>query len=203
MRDDVRFAVVVALQRLSPRQRAALILHDVCDCPVAEVSQTIRTNPNATKALLHRARAALAAARRQRDVDPVADRAVVDRLVRAIEMRSVEAFTALLAEDVWGVTDGGGLPRVSTKPVFGVRAVSRLWANADRRQLLPVAAHIRVLNGEPAAIVTVPDAGNAVMASIHIETRRGQIAALRVIRDPRKLGYIGPEHARNGCEPTL
>ena len=46
------------------------------------------------------------------------------------------------------------------------------------------------INGEPAVIVTVPEANNMAMASIHIETRRSCIAALRVVRDPRKLAHI-------------
>src|SRR5436190_14007783 len=127
LRDDVRFAVVVALQHLPARQRAALILHEVLDRPLAGVARALGTSPSAAKQLVVRARRALAAARVHTDVDVPVDRAVVDRLVHAIETRSVEAFTALLADDVWGVTDGGGRVRVSTKPVFGARAVGRPW----------------------------------------------------------------------------
>jgi RNA polymerase sigma-70 factor (ECF subfamily) len=61
LREDLRFAIRVALQRLTPRQREALILSDVLDCPLAEVAETLSTNPNAAKALLHRARRALTA----------------------------------------------------------------------------------------------------------------------------------------------
>lgn len=190
LRDDVRFAVMVALQHLSARQRAALLLHDVCDHPIEVVAQALRTNTNAAKAVLHRARTALAAARRHTDVDPVADRGVAERLVRAIQTRSVEAFTALLSEDVWGIVDGGGIVQTASKPTYGVRAVSRQFANANRRQPLSINAHLHRLNGEPAAVVTVPDLNNAFMASIHIETRHGRIAALRTIRDPRKLSHI-------------
>src|SRR5437867_7041236 len=95
LREDVRFAVVVAIQRLSPRQRAVLLLHDVCDRPLAEVAGALGTNANAAKALLHRARDALARARLRTDVDAVADGAVVEHLARAIETRSVEDLTAL------------------------------------------------------------------------------------------------------------
>jgi len=182
--------VVVALQHLPPRQRAALILHEVLDRPLAGVARALGTNPSAAKQLVVRARRALVAARVHTDVDVPVDRAVVDRLVHAIETRSVEAFTALLADDVWGVTDGGGRVRVSTKPVFGARAVGRLWAAANGRQVLPVAARARVLNGEPAVVVTLPTAGDAAMASIHLETRRGRIVALRVVRDPEKLANL-------------
>ncbi len=190
LRDDVRFAVVVALQRLPARQRAALILHDVLDRPVLEIAEALATNANAAKALLARARATLARARVHTDVDIPADPAVVGRLVHAIEARSVEAFTKLLAEDVWGVTDGGGVLRVAAKPVFGIRAVSRGFASANRRQPLPIAAALRMLSGEPAVVVTLPTAGHAVMASVHVETRAGRIVALRVLRDPERLRHL-------------
>lgn len=182
---------MVALQHLPARQRAALILHDICDQPLPAVAATLGTNANAAKAVLNRARAALAKARHHLDVDPIADREVAHRLACAIEQRSVEAITALFADDVWGVVDGGGIVQAATKPTYGIRAVSRQWANANRRQIVPVAAHVRLINGEPAVLVTIPEADNAVMAMVHLETRRGRIAALRTNRDPRKLQYIG------------
>jgi RNA polymerase sigma-70 factor (ECF subfamily) len=184
-RDDLRFAVVVALQALSPRQRAALVLHDVCDRPIADVAATLGSNPNAAKALLHRARAALARARRRTDTDDVADAALVERFARAIERFAVDELAALCAEDVWGVVDGGGVVRVATKPSIGARAVARRWANAARRLGgLPVATTVRALNGEPAIVVTV---AGAPFATVHLETRAGAVQAIRVVRDPRKL----------------
>jgi RNA polymerase sigma-70 factor (ECF subfamily) len=191
LRDDVRFAVVVALQHLSAGQRAAVLLVDVFDRPLAEVAETLGSNPNALKARLHRARAALVRARVHTDVDPVADVAVVERLARAIESRSVEALTALLTDDVWGVVDGGGVVRVATRPTFGRRAVSRRWANANRRLEIEVACHVRRLNGEPAVVITLPGAGHAAFATVHVETRGGLVAALRVVRDPHKLAGVG------------
>jgi RNA polymerase sigma-70 factor (ECF subfamily) len=145
--------------------------------------------PNAVKALLHRARAALDRARGGADCDPVADRAVVERFTRAISARDFDALSALLAEDAWGVTDGGGALRVTTKPVFGRRAVSRLWAAAGRRYPGALDCRVIAINGEPAALITLPEA-EATLAAVHVETRAGAISALRVIRDPAKLRYL-------------
>jgi len=190
LREDVRFAVMVALQHLSRRQRTAILLHDVCDRSLAEAAAVLNCAPNAVKALLHRGRAALARARFHTDVDPVADRDVVERLARAIEARSVEGVTALLAEDVWGVVDGGDVARVASKPTFGRRAVSRRWANANRRLPLVIGCEVRSLNGEPAVLITLPAMASAPFATVHAETRRGRIAALRIVRDPRKLAIL-------------
>ncbi len=187
LRDDVRFAVVVALQRLSPRRRAVLVLHDVGDRSAQEIAAALGMSANAVKALLHRARAALAAARVRVDVDRVADAAVVERLARAIESRSVEALTALLTEDAWGVVDGGGVVPVATKPTHGRRAIARRWANAARRLTRAPSCRVRALNGEAAIVIAALGAARVPFATVHVETRHGLVAALRVVRDPRKL----------------
>jgi len=187
LRDDVRLAVVAALQHLAPKQRAVLLLHDVCGLPLGEVAETIGTNGNAAKATLRRARAALARARGRVDVDVPVDPAVVEQLARALESRSVEALSALLAEDVWGVVDGGGVERVATRPTFGARALTRRFANLSRRVTVAVMCRVVRLNAEPAVLVTIPSAGHAVFASVHVETREGRIVAMRVVRDPAKL----------------
>jgi RNA polymerase sigma-70 factor (ECF subfamily) len=187
-RDDVRFAVVVALQTLSPRQRAVVVLHDVCDRPLDDVASALGSNPNAMKALLHRGRAALAKARGRSDGDVVADAAVVERFARAIEAYAVDELAALCTEDVWGVVDGGATIRVATKPIMGRRAVARRWANAARRLgSVPVACTVHRLNGEPAVLVAVPSLGDTPFASVHLETRGGLVQAIRVVRDPQKL----------------
>jgi len=190
LRDDVRLAVVAALQHLAPKQRAVLLLHDVCGLPLAEVASTIGTNGNAAKATLRRARAALDRARRRTDVDVPVDADVVERLARALESRSVDALAALLADDVWGVVDGGGVVRVATRPTFGARTLLRRFANLSRRVPVPVACRVVLLNAEPAVLATLPTAAHAVFASVHVETRAGRIVAMRVVRDPAKLAPL-------------
>lgn len=190
LRDDVRLAVVAALQHLAPKQRAVLLLHDVCGLSLAEAASTVGTNANAAKATLHRARAALDRARGRTIVDVPVDAAVVERLASALEARSVDALAALLADDVWGVVDGGGIVPTATRPTAGARALLRRFENLLRRVLLPVECRVVSLNGEPAVLVTLPTAGQAVFASVHVETRAGRIVAMRVVRDPVKLAPL-------------
>src|SRR5436190_11361000 len=164
-REDVRLAIAAALQHLAPKQRAVLLLHDVCGMPLAEVALAVGTNGNAAKATLHRARAALLRARGRSDVDGQADAGVVERLARALEERSIDGLAALLAADVWGVVDGGGVVRTASKPSVGARALLRRFAGLERRVTARVACRVVDLNGEPAVLVTLPDAGGAVFAS--------------------------------------
>jgi RNA polymerase sigma-70 factor (ECF subfamily) len=189
-RDDVRFAIVVALQALPPRQRAALVLHDVMDRPLVEVGVVLDVGPAAAKMLVHRARAGLLAARGRLDVDRTADSTVVERLAGAITSLSVDAVAALLADDVWGIVDGGDSVRVATKPSHGRRAVARRWANAARALAeTRVAGMVRWLNGEPTVLVVLPEA-RVLFATVHVETRNGQVAALRVVRARERLAHL-------------
>jgi RNA polymerase sigma-70 factor (ECF subfamily) len=192
LREDVRIAVIAALQHLAPKQRAVLLLHDVCGLSLVEAAGAIGSNDNAAKATLHRARAALERARGRVDVDVAVDAELVERLAAALESRSTEALAALLADDVWGVVDGGGVVKVATEPSFGAKALLRRFANLSAKVTLPVACRVVRLNGEPCVLVTLPDAGHAVFASVHVETRGGRIVAMRVVRDPGKLAPLQP-----------
>ena len=106
---------------------------------------------------MRRARAALDRARGRTDVDVPVDPEVVERLARALESRSVDALAALLAEDVWGVVDGGGVVQVARRPTFGARALLRRFANLSRRVSVPVACRVVRLNAEPAVARDAPE----------------------------------------------
>jgi RNA polymerase sigma factor (sigma-70 family) len=191
LHEDVRFAILVALQHLTPGQRSAVVLHDICDVPLDEVAATLELNANAAKALLHRARVALAAARRRVDVDIPADPEVVQRFANAIAAGSIEQLSALLDEDAWGIVDGGGVIQAAKKPNFGRRAIAKQWENGKRRLGQAVTTEIRRLNGENAIVIRLASAPDVVVAIVHLETRSGLAVALRVNRDPKRVAYLG------------
>jgi RNA polymerase sigma-70 factor (ECF subfamily) len=191
LRDDVRFAVMVALQRLNARQRAAMILVDICDRPLAEVAEALGIHANAAKALLHRARAALARARGEIDGDTPVDLELVHAFARALEAGSIESLAKTMAEDVWGIVDGGGIVRVATRPTRGRRVVARRFANVQRRLGVGVLAELRPMNGETAIVVRLAADPRLVIAVVHLVTRDDAVAMVLVDRDPRRLTALG------------
>ena len=103
-REGIRLALVAALQYLSARQRAMLILRDVLDWPAAEVAELLGTTTTAVNSGLRRARAQLAQALPAQDevaepAEPVT-RALLDRLAAAFEGADVTALAGLLRDDV-------------------------------------------------------------------------------------------------------
>jgi RNA polymerase sigma-70 factor (ECF subfamily) len=101
LREGIRLAFVRVVQVLPPRQRAALILHDVLDWSVAEVAAILETTDAAINSALQRARATIARPREESPPLALAPRhaEVVDRFVRAWESGDFDDFVALLATD--------------------------------------------------------------------------------------------------------
>ncbi|MQA88378.1 MAG: sigma-70 family RNA polymerase sigma factor [Streptosporangiales bacterium] len=100
-RASIRLALIVALQHLSPRQRAVLILRDVLKWPAAEVADLLGTTATAVNSVRQRARAQLdqVAAREDEIVEPTAPdhRELLDRYVAAFEDHDIAALAELIA----------------------------------------------------------------------------------------------------------
>jgi len=109
-REGIRLAFVAALQYLSARQRAVLIMRDVLDWPAAEAADLLGMTTTAVNSALRRARdqiaAALPAGSDAADVsglvepDDPARRALLDRYAAAIENADASALAGLLREDI-------------------------------------------------------------------------------------------------------
>lgn len=170
-RESVRLAFVAALQHLSPRQRAVLVLRDVLQWKAAEVAEAIGTSVAAVNSLLQRARAQLdAVGPRQDDQLSTPDSAEArDQLARYISAfedydieRLVEMFTA---EAVWEMPPFDGWYRGG--PAIGALIHHNCPADkADDMRLLPLTA-----NGQPAAAMymRLPDTnGRHVPFQLHV-----------------------------------
>jgi RNA polymerase sigma-70 factor (ECF subfamily) len=101
-REEISLAFVAALQRLAPRQRAALLLHDVLAFTHAEVGEVLGVGTTAVNSLLSRARDSLRATadRPQPDITDPRVRRLLDRYVHAWQLADIEGFVQLIAEDV-------------------------------------------------------------------------------------------------------
>jgi len=159
LREGIRLAFVRVVQMLPPRQRAALILHDVLDWSVVEVADMLETTEAAINSALQRARAAIARPRAESAASALAPRhaEVVERFVRAWESGDFDDFVALLATDAvmsmppWEYWLDGKDAVVATMQSTGT------WDGVPRPgryKIVPAP-----MNGEPAALayVRAPD----------------------------------------------
>lgn len=197
--ESVSYAFLLALEALTPMQRAVLILCDVLEYSGAEAADALGTRPGAVRTALHRARRRMAGyeARRAPPAAPVSEstRDLLTRFLAHLAEGDVDALQDLLTEDAVALNDGGGVYAAARLPVRGAARVARFqWRIA--RGGLPTHAEIRDLNGLPALVAArPPDPARPHLASrfvlLPIPDPTGAIRVLCTLLAPAKLARIG------------
>jgi len=186
--DDVTVTLMLAMERLSPLERAAFLLHDVFDVPLKDVAVTLERDPAAIRQLASRARKNV---RRER-VRYTLETAEAERIARAFfnaaKHGDAAALAALLAEDVEIHSDGGGKVVAFRNVVRGVDHVLRLFARLRRKERpSPVLLRTAVIDGLPGYISRYPDGSVGTTA---LDVHDGRIRSIYIVRNPDKLTHI-------------
>jgi len=158
--ESVSYAFMLALERLTPTQRAVLLLRDVFEYSGRETADVLGISEAAARQHLVRARRTMADYERERDrrrrPTPDETRAILGRFLAAVASGETAAVEALLAEDVVLETDAGGEYHAARIPVVGRSKVARFYVNIARLSGIP-RIEIRVVNGEPAVVSDIAD----------------------------------------------
>jgi len=188
--DDISFALLLALERLAPLERAAFLLHDVLDVPFAEVANTLGRAEPAVRKLATRAREHVRDAGRHSRTDRKELLRVRDAFLAAIQNDDPAVLQQLLAKDVVFTADGGGKIPAATVPVIGAERVTKLLFGLKELQGWRDIVRIEAvtLNGLP-GIVTFNRAGVQEVAALEIAD--GRVSAIYVVRNPEKLQALG------------
>jgi RNA polymerase sigma-70 factor (ECF subfamily) len=187
--DDVTLPLLMALERLSPLERAAFLLHDVFGLDFEEVAATIGRESAACRQLASRARAHVRADRPRYPVPRERGLEIAEAFFAASRNGEMERLRALLAADVTVYADGGGKVSAHTAPVAGLDDVMRLFATfapvfaASRSRLV----RYGFINGLP-GFVTI-ERGD-ILQTTAIEIEDGRVVAVYVVRNPDKLRHM-------------
>jgi RNA polymerase sigma-70 factor, ECF subfamily len=187
--DDVTLPLMLALERLSPLERAAFLLHDVFGLDFEEVAATIQRDPAACRQLAARARAHVREARPRFQVDKRHGLELAEAFFAASRSGDMKALGAMLAADVSVHADGGGKRPAAMKPIVGFDAVMKVHAYlADLfRKNGSKLVRAGFINGLP-GFVTLEADGELQTTALEIED--GKIAAIYVVRNPDKLKHL-------------
>ena len=203
--EDLSIALLLTLDRLSPLERAAFLLHDVFDFSFSEVAAALERNEAACRQLAARARAHVRAARPRGATSPPARSGEIDAkhaqlmsaFAAATQSGDLDALTQLLASDVRVVTDGGGKVRAALNVVDGADRAARFLVDVTRKR--PGAwwrddfrLRFAIINGLPGVIVDSPE-GPVQTTAFEIEG--DVIRALYVVRNPDKLRHLRGKNA--------
>lgn len=187
--DDVTVTLMLAMERLSPLERAAFLLHDIFDVPLTEVAMTLDREPAAVRQLASRARKNVMTAR----VRYAVEAAEADRIARAFfdatRDGDATALAEILAEGVEIHSDGGGKVLAFRNIVRGVDHVLKLFAAVHRKERpAPTLVQTAVIDGLPGYISRDAD---GFLATTALELHEGRIRAIYIVRNPDKLTHIG------------
>ncbi len=187
--EDVTLPLMLALERLSPLERAAFLLHDVFGESFEEVAATIDREPAACRQLAARARSHVRDARPRYKLEKERGREIVEAFGAALRSGDMAALGALLAADVSIHSDGGGKRPAAIVPVLGFRHVMRLFrALAVLARKTPLrSSRFAFVNGLP-GFVTEEVGGH--LQTMAFDIAGGKIAAIYVMRNPEKLRHL-------------
>ncbi len=185
--DDVSFALLLVLERLSPLERAAFLLHDVMAVPFVEVAQTLGRSEEAVKQLASRARRHVRRPRERVTESTAAQRRLRDRFAAAIVGGDLAGLQSLLTDDVVFVSDHGGKVPSATVPVTGADHVGRLLLGLARKAPGDMRISAASINGAPGFVF---EQAGAVVQTLALDVEEDAIVAIYVVRNPDKLSSL-------------
>jgi RNA polymerase sigma-70 factor (ECF subfamily) len=197
--ESIRFGFLLLLERLDPKERAVLLLHQVFDYSHAEIGQMLTISEAASRQALHRAKEHIAENRPRFDVSREAHLRLLSGFVAAVSRGDVDAISALVAEDVVLVGDHAEDKRGAIlRPIVGRDKVARFFASQSAK--LPegqggLEVEITDTNGWPAL---VGRRNGSVSFVMNIETDGARILTIHSVLNPQKLQVVkGVERERS------
>jgi RNA polymerase sigma-70 factor, ECF subfamily len=186
--DDLSFALLLALDRLSPLERAAFLLHDVFDRPFAEVAQTLDRSEAACRQLAAPARRSVRDERPAPPAPPENHARLLSAFGEAVTSGDISRLAGLLRDDAIAISDGGGRKPAALNPIIGSEKIARLFIglaakNAGRDiRIVPT-----MINGSIGALLYMD---GEIDHTISMAIDGDRIAAIYLVRNPDKLRYV-------------
>ena len=191
--DRISMAFLVVLQKLTPPERAVLLLREIFEYDYAEIAALLHKSEAACRQLLKRARENVTAERRTLATTDDEHRRLLRAFLAAARGGDAEALTKLLADDAVVIADGGvhgvqfGQVRNLPRPLSGVARIATFFASASRRTG-PFETRECELNGRP-AVLAVRD--GRTVAAILLAVADGKIRHVFIQADPAHLRRLG------------
>ena len=187
--EDITLPLMLALERLSPLERAAFLLHDVFGIGFEEIAETIQRSPTACRQLAARARTHVRQARPRFQVGKQRGLEIANAFFAASRNGDMTALSAMLSADVSLHADGGGKRSAATEPILGFSNVMKVHDTLavlfrkHESNLIRTA----IINGLPGFVTREAD-GELQTTAFAISD--GLITAIYVMRNPDKLKHL-------------
>jgi RNA polymerase sigma-70 factor (ECF subfamily) len=187
--DELTLTLMLALERLSPLERAAFLLHDVFEVGLDEVATTLKRDAAAVRQLAVRARRHVREAKPRYPVGREEGDRIAMAFFKASSDGDVAGLRAMLADAVVLQSDGGGKVSAWRNPIVGLDRVLRLFEGLHRKLTADPAVLIRPawIDGLPGYVSRERD---NVLQTTALDIEDGRIIGIYITRNPDKLGRL-------------
>ncbi len=186
---DASVALMLALERLSPLERAAFLLHDVFDMNFSEVAASLDRDEATCRKLASRARIHVREARPRFEVDRAESTRVAEAFFAAARSGDSSRLRELLTEDAVLSSDGGGKKAAVLRPIVGGEKINRFLTGLAKKiaHAMPRWRRAMLINGLPGWVSVEPD---GTLQTTALEIADGKVAAIYITRNPDKLRHL-------------
>lgn len=186
---SLSIAFLVVLERLTPEERAAFLLHEVFDTDYAEIAQVLGKSEAACRQIVSRARKHVRENRPRMQVSEEARRTLLDRFVNAVQTQDKEALLALFAESATWTSDGGGKARAALKIIRGREQIVRFVLGVLSRHAAQLTFSPVTINNEAGLAIR---AEGKLFSVISARTDGVRILDIFTVLNPDKLPQTVP-----------
>ncbi len=187
--ESLSTAFLLILERLSPEERAAFLLHEVFDYSYAEIAGMLHKSEAACRQLFSRAKKHVVANRPRFRSSPEEHRRLLTQFIAATQSGELGQLTAILANGVTAIADGGGKMAAFLKPIHGPEPVARMLLGIMSHNIpADTTFEIAAINEREAILLR--DAAGHVTDVVEFQVSDGRIQAIYFLRNPDKLQYL-------------
>lgn len=188
--DTVSMALMLALEKLTPPERAAFLLHEVFGYRFEEIAGILGKSVAACRKLASRARSAVRAAKPRFEATPDEHQRLLDAFFKAAYAGDVGALKNLLAESVELHADGGGKVETVAQILLGAEKVSSFFAGVLHPRREEMRLVTRWFNGVPGVLVYE---NNHLVTALSLAIESSTIHRIFALRNPDKLAAFGAQ----------
>ncbi len=181
---NLSIAFMVLLERLSPLERAAFLLHDIFDCGYADIARIVGKTETASRQLIHRARERVRAEKTRFKASEQERVKLIKKFSAASAVGDKKTLLALFSDEISMLSDGGGKITAARKIVRGKHKIARLFAITGAKHGTSFKNMLATINGDPGLLTFYEE---KLFAATVFEFADGKISAMYRVMNPDKL----------------
>ena len=190
MASSLTTAFLLMLERLTPKERAAFLLHQVFEVPYPQIASILDMKEPTCRKLVSRAKNFVSQDRIRHDTPEDLQKKFLTAFEQALDDGSTEPLAAMLSEDIRLSADGGGKVPTIRKDVEGKTRVARFISQKASRYWAGYKRRIIKLNGG-LGVVIEDSKGPGVIVTFAFD-ESGRAAQIQIMRNPEKINSLKP-----------